>query len=790
MPVILKNNASSTLATAISASDTGIVVADGSQFPSLGAGDYFYATLVSSGGTTEIIKVTARASNSMTVVRAQDGSSAASFASGALLEMRVNAASVTDLVDEHDQAAEISIADAGNYYTSTNVEGALQEVGADFAAIAAPSGSSLVGYNQGGTSAVNRTVQSRLRDFVSVKDFGAVGDGVTDDTAACQLALNTGGNIFFPDGEYRIVGRLSVSGGQNVVTFGATLTADPVGSYLGIFGCDGDDIDISGFRFKGNGVGTNTASESGFTQLGAAVRGRSVKNITIRNCSFDDFVLVGVDEAIVGFNTCSGITVTENRFFTSCAVGTDVNLAYYTGDCIVSKNHSTAATDKFCYISSVGSASVDPAGTDISVTSHHVISDNIYIKNNGAVVPGGRHGIIVHYNGGDSHSTITGNILVNGARHGVYLRGDNTVGADTTGPDIVSNNIIRYFGGLEATGGSLTGYGYNSGIKIENTKPAIIDGNLIEHCGYNTDGTERTTSISAGMDIIRAIRNVVVSNNQITNIRGAGMNFSPTVPLASGDYSIDKLLIEGNIVKDTTGGGIVVLTDGNGTGTNPARAITIQNNIVDVSVDNFAGIGVSTTNNSGACPETSIRGNTVTASGAATNRWGILVHPVGAVAYQITGNTLRDLEQGIALSRPVGNGGVSVAYTDHRILGPNIQITQNIFVDCTEPVYFRTTATGRLGVVDPSNIFYGTSAKPDANMNKFNALLTGNLIGYDASGNALLEIFSNAIPTAAQQYYAGDRIMNKAPVAGGTIGWVCTTSGTPGTWKTFGSIAP
>jgi hypothetical protein len=98
MPVILKNNASSTLATAISASDTGIVVADGSKFPSLGASDYFYATLVSSGGTTEVVKVTARASNSMTVVRAQDGSSAASFASGALLEMRVNAASVTDLV--------------------------------------------------------------------------------------------------------------------------------------------------------------------------------------------------------------------------------------------------------------------------------------------------------------------------------------------------------------------------------------------------------------------------------------------------------------------------------------------------------------------------------------------------------------------------------------------------------------------------------------------------------------------------------------------------------------------
>ena len=98
MPIILKNNASSTLATAITASDTAIVVADGSQFPALSAGEYFYATLVSPAGTTEIIKVTARVSNSLTVVRAQDGSSANSFQVGALVDMRVNAASVDDLV--------------------------------------------------------------------------------------------------------------------------------------------------------------------------------------------------------------------------------------------------------------------------------------------------------------------------------------------------------------------------------------------------------------------------------------------------------------------------------------------------------------------------------------------------------------------------------------------------------------------------------------------------------------------------------------------------------------------
>ena len=54
----------------------------------------------------------------------------------------------------------------------------------------------------GGTE---RTVCEKLEDYVSVKDFGAVGDGVADDADAIQAAIDSGANtIFFPEGEYLV----------------------------------------------------------------------------------------------------------------------------------------------------------------------------------------------------------------------------------------------------------------------------------------------------------------------------------------------------------------------------------------------------------------------------------------------------------------------------------------------------------------------------------------------------------------------------------------------------------
>ena len=64
--------------------------------------------------------------------------------------------------------------------------------------------SASVNYTSALTGGVQRTLSSKLSDVVSVKDFGAVGDGVTDDTASIQNALDTASRVFFPSGLYAV----------------------------------------------------------------------------------------------------------------------------------------------------------------------------------------------------------------------------------------------------------------------------------------------------------------------------------------------------------------------------------------------------------------------------------------------------------------------------------------------------------------------------------------------------------------------------------------------------------
>lgn len=98
-------------------------------------------------------------------------------------------------------------------YDSTNVLiWTVDNIGgfATLAQLAASGGSNLVGFLQAGAGSVATTVQAKLRESVSVKDFGAKGDGVTDDTVAIQAALDNSYDVFFPAGNYKVSGTLTL----------------------------------------------------------------------------------------------------------------------------------------------------------------------------------------------------------------------------------------------------------------------------------------------------------------------------------------------------------------------------------------------------------------------------------------------------------------------------------------------------------------------------------------------------------------------------------------------------
>ena len=103
MGLLFKNNAETTLSSGINNSVTTVPVTSAAVFPTPDANNVFFAT-IDDGSNIEVVKVTGISSNDLTVVRAQDNTSAATFGSGAKIELRLTAqvldmgtASLTDL---------------------------------------------------------------------------------------------------------------------------------------------------------------------------------------------------------------------------------------------------------------------------------------------------------------------------------------------------------------------------------------------------------------------------------------------------------------------------------------------------------------------------------------------------------------------------------------------------------------------------------------------------------------------------------------------------------------------
>lgn len=243
--------------------------------------------------------------------------------------------------------------------------------------LASESGSGLVGYQPAGTGAVATTVQSKLRESVSVKDFGAVGDGVTDDTAAIQAALNASAaasqRLVITNGSFSITGvsapantNLCFDGGKivarnttTVLTIaGSNVTVEnPVidlnsQSYRGIFALSVSNIKIVGtarvFNAKTGGSSYNGGmifeSVSGLVvddviaetiyQNGAGIAGL-YRAFELNQCSNFSVGTVYVNGADISFNipdssngfvnALSAITLTDNGVYMQ---GTTSNVTF------------------------------------------------------------------------------------------------------------------------------------------------------------------------------------------------------------------------------------------------------------------------------------------------------------------------------------------------------------------------------------------------------------------------------------------------------------------------------
>jgi hypothetical protein len=175
-------------------------------------------------------------------------------------------------------------------------------------------------FEQTGVTTVNRPISEKLAEWVSVKDFGAVGDGIADDTAAIQAALDSSvtAAVYFPAGAYKLTACLNNTngyrslvgpGGSIAVTLNSTSTdyiIDNTGTNWGV---------IEGIQFSSNsarvGVYYNRSATAGFEYC---------QNNVLRNCRFE----LGTNTAANGglgrvcyYNRSAELNLIENCQFRS-----------------------------------------------------------------------------------------------------------------------------------------------------------------------------------------------------------------------------------------------------------------------------------------------------------------------------------------------------------------------------------------------------------------------------------------------------------------------------------------
>lgn len=351
-------------------------------------------------------------------------------------------------------------------------------------------------------------------DVVNVLDYGAVGDGVSNDTAAITAALATGKSVFFPKGTY-------LSGAQTITTQGQTLFGEGAASIIQanaagvtLFTVQTAYVTILSLRL--NGAETNATNTSFAVSTATA---NAATYLTIEE------VVVSGASGSVGFNSAF-------KFDDSCHYGT------------------------------VSNCRIERLWGNVSGRGYGVLAGNVKgcrVLNNYMVATSGRGRHGVYFSAGCSDSVANGNYLEAFDYEGIsqYSTGVQPACAR----NIYSNNTVS---GCAASTNPFSGaigiYQHSYGCVISNNtitgsgqKGIAVDGTGVTDCA-NTLIIGNTVSYSAttGIDLTSTVRCEVIGNivfESSTASAGASANI---IVRTDGTTACTDTLIEGNMSSGST----------------------------------------------------------------------------------------------------------------------------------------------------------------------------------------------------------------------------------------------